>query len=34
MALTQALGIGGNAFVDGKTPLPATTEVDYVRIWK
>jgi beta-glucanase (GH16 family) len=34
MALTQALGIGTNAFVDGTTPLPATTEVDYVRIWK
>jgi beta-glucanase (GH16 family) len=34
IALTQALGIGGNAFVDGVTPLPATTEVDYVRIWK
>jgi beta-glucanase (GH16 family) len=34
MALTQALGVGTNAFVDGTTPLPATTEVDYVRIWK
>lgn len=34
MALTQALGIGSNAFVAGTTPLPATTEVDYVRIWK
>ncbi|MDT4919616.1 MAG: hypothetical protein QOI15_518 [Pseudonocardiales bacterium] len=34
IALTQALGIGGNLFVDGVTPLPATTEVDYVRIWK
>jgi beta-glucanase (GH16 family) len=34
IALTQALGIGSNAFVDGTTPLPATTEVDYVRIWK
>lgn len=34
LALTQALGVGGNAFVDGKTPLPATTEVDYVRVWK
>jgi beta-glucanase (GH16 family) len=34
MALTQALGIGSNAFVEGTTPLPATTEVDYVRIWK
>jgi beta-glucanase (GH16 family) len=34
MALTQALGIGDNAFVAGTTPLPATTQVDYVRIWK
>jgi beta-glucanase (GH16 family) len=34
LALTQALGIGSNAYVDGTTPLPATTEVDYVRIWK
>jgi beta-glucanase (GH16 family) len=34
LALTQALGVGGNAFVDGTTPLPATTEVDYVRIWQ
>jgi beta-glucanase (GH16 family) len=34
LALTQALGIGANGFVDGTTPLPATTEVDYVRIWK
>jgi beta-glucanase (GH16 family) len=34
IALTQMLGIGNNAFVDGTTPLPATTSVDYVRIWK
>ena len=34
IALTQALGVGTNGFVDGETPLPATTEVDYVRIWK
>lgn len=34
VALTQALGIGSNAFVDGTTPLPATTEIDYVRIWR
>ena len=33
LSLTQALGIEGNAF-DGSTPLPATTTVDYVRIWK
>jgi beta-glucanase (GH16 family) len=34
MALTQGLGVGNNAYVDGLTPLPATTQVDYVRIWK
>ena len=30
--LTQALGIGTNAFTE-TTPLPATTTVDYVRVW-
>jgi beta-glucanase (GH16 family) len=34
IALTQALGIGGNAFNAATTPLPATTSVDYVRAWK
>ena len=34
MALTQGLGVGNNAYVDGLTPLPATTQVDYVRVWK
>jgi hypothetical protein len=34
VALTQALGIGGNAFNPATTPLPATTRVDYVRVWK
>lgn len=33
IALTQVLGIGGNTFT-GSTPLPATTQVDYVRVWK
>jgi beta-glucanase (GH16 family) len=33
IALTQALGIGTNA-PDVNTPLPATTQVDYVRVWK
>jgi len=33
IALTQALGIGSNA-PTASTPLPATTQVDYVRIWK
>jgi beta-glucanase (GH16 family) len=32
IALTQALGVGGNA-VTPSTPLPATTEIDYVRVW-
>ena len=31
--LTQALGIGTNNFIPGVTPLPATTEIQYVRIW-
>jgi beta-glucanase (GH16 family) len=34
VVLTQALGVGTNAFDPGRTPLPATTEVDWVRVWK
>jgi beta-glucanase (GH16 family) len=34
IALTQALGIGTNALVPGVTPLPATTQIDWVRAWK
>jgi beta-glucanase (GH16 family) len=34
IALTQALGIGANAFDPATTPLPATTLIDYVRVWK
>lgn len=34
VALTQALGVGTNTFDPNTTPLPATTEVDYVRVWK
>jgi beta-glucanase (GH16 family) len=34
VALTQALGIGNNAFAPGSTPLPATTSIDWVRVWK
>jgi beta-glucanase (GH16 family) len=34
VALTQGLGLGGNAFDPATTPLPATTQVDYVRVWK
>lgn len=33
VALTQALGQGSNAVTDS-TPMPATTAVDYVRVWK
>jgi beta-glucanase (GH16 family) len=31
--LTQALGIKTNAFAPASTPLPATTHIDYVRVW-
>lgn len=31
--LTQALGIGSNVFNPATTPLPATTQIDYVRVW-
>jgi beta-glucanase (GH16 family) len=34
VALTQALGVGANTLQPGSTPLPATTQVDYVRVWK
>jgi beta-glucanase (GH16 family) len=34
IALTQALGVGTNEFDPASTPLPATTTVDYVRVWK
>jgi beta-glucanase (GH16 family) len=34
IALTQALGVGTNEFDPATTPLPATTEVDYVRAWR
>jgi beta-glucanase (GH16 family) len=34
VVLTQALGIGTNDFNPATTPLPATTTVDYVRVWK
>jgi beta-glucanase (GH16 family) len=33
IVLTQALGITTNEFNPATTPLPATTQVDYVRIW-
>jgi beta-glucanase (GH16 family) len=43
IALDQSFGVAGqnydpnvgsNAFNPERTPLPATTEVDYVRVWK
>lgn len=33
MSFTQLLGAGANAY-DGRAPLPATMEVDYVKVWK
>jgi beta-glucanase (GH16 family) len=33
LVLTQALGVAENGFT-GLAPLPATTEVDYVKVWK
>jgi beta-glucanase (GH16 family) len=33
IALTQALGVDTDAFEPGTTPLPATTQVDWVRAW-
>ena len=34
VALAQALGIGGNASDPATTPLPASTRIDYVRVWQ
>ena len=33
IALTQLMGAAGNAY-DGRAPLPATTNVDYVKVWR
>jgi beta-glucanase (GH16 family) len=33
LSLTQALGIDTNQFVPGTVPLPATTQIDWVRVW-
>ncbi len=33
LALTQGLGAAGNEY-DGRAPVPATMNVDYVRVWK
>jgi beta-glucanase (GH16 family) len=32
--LSAGLGVGKNAFDPATTPLPATTMIDYVRVWK
>jgi beta-glucanase (GH16 family) len=34
IALTQALGVKNNVFDAATTPIPATTEIDYVRAWR
>jgi beta-glucanase (GH16 family) len=34
VSLTQALGVGTNAYNPSTTPLPATTSIDYVRVWQ
>ena len=34
ITLTQALGVYPNTFNANTTPLPATTKVDYVRVWR
>ena len=34
IALTQALGVKQNAFDHATTQIPATTEIDYVRVWR
>jgi beta-glucanase (GH16 family) len=33
LALTQALGTQGDSYDPGTTPLPATTRIDWVRVW-
>jgi beta-glucanase (GH16 family) len=33
VALTQSLGVGVNK-INAATPLPASTQIDYVRVWK
>ena len=33
IALTQLMGAAGNVY-DGRAPIPATTNVDYVKVWK
>ncbi len=31
---TAALGVNTDAYEPGTTPLPATTKIDYLRIWQ
>jgi beta-glucanase (GH16 family) len=33
LVLTQAMGLYTNAFLPGVTPLPATTQIDWIHIW-
>ena len=33
LALTQALGTGANAYDPASTPLPATTQINFVHVW-
>jgi beta-glucanase (GH16 family) len=34
IALTQAIGSNGGNAITAATPLPATTQIDYVRVWR
>jgi beta-glucanase (GH16 family) len=34
LAFTSAFGMNGNSFEPGTTPVPATTKIDYVRVWQ
>ena len=34
LALTQALGLTGSNALNAETPLPATTQIDWVRAWE
>ena len=36
ISLSSGLGVAGSAndYIDGTTPLPATSQIDYVRVWK
>jgi beta-glucanase (GH16 family) len=34
LAFTSAFGLNGDSFEPGTTPLPATTKIDYARVWQ